>query len=91
MVKLVQIHQTRNLPKIKNMFTNKVHGSLILESFDDTIENVMMQSDDKWSQLNLETGITRFGELHTKFPISWTLIPKFEQKHDFDQFDQFVQ
>jgi len=60
------------------MFMNKVHGSLELGSFDDTIENVMMQNDYKWSQLYLETRITRFGALHTKYSISWTLIPKFE-------------
>ena len=43
MVKFVQIHQTRNLPKIKNMFMNKVHGILRLWSFGDAIENVMMK------------------------------------------------
>jgi len=42
MVKLVQIHQIRNLPKIKNRFMSKVHGNLILGSFNDTIENVVM-------------------------------------------------
>jgi len=45
MVKLFQIHQIRNLPKIKNMFMNKVKGNLKLRSFDDTIENVMMHND----------------------------------------------
>jgi len=77
MVKLVQIHQTQKLSKIKNMFMSKVHGSLILGSFDDTIENVMMWNNGKWSQFHVEYGITQFGALHTKFPISWTLIPKF--------------
>jgi len=91
MVKLVQIHQIRNLPKIKNMFMSQVHGNLILRSFDDAIENVMMQNGYKWSQLHVETRITRFGALHTKFPISRTLIPKFEQKHDFDWFNQLIQ
>jgi len=38
MIKLVQIHQIWNLPKIKNMFMSKVHGSLRLKSFDDAIE-----------------------------------------------------
>jgi len=33
MVKLVQIHQTQNSPKIKNMFMNKVQGILGLGSF----------------------------------------------------------
>jgi len=47
MVKLVQIHQIRNLPKIKNMFMSQVHGNLILRSFDDAIENVMMQNGYK--------------------------------------------
>jgi len=64
MVKLVQIHQTQNLPKMKNMFISKVHGNLKLGSFDDTIEHVMMKNDYKLSKLNLETGITRFGVLH---------------------------
>jgi len=45
MVKLVQIHQIRNLPKIKNIFMSKVHGNLRLGSFNDAIENVMMQND----------------------------------------------
>jgi len=36
-----------------------------------------MQNDYKLSQLNLETRITQFGALPTKFPISWTLIPNF--------------
>jgi len=44
MVKLVQIHQTQNLPKI-NMFMSKVHGNLRLGSFDDAIENVMIWND----------------------------------------------
>jgi len=91
MVKLVQFHQTQNLPKIKNVLMSKVHGNLGLGSYDDTIENVRMSNDYKWSKLHLETRITRFGWLHTKFPISWTLIPKFEQKRDFDQFYQLVQ
>jgi len=47
MVKLVKIHQTQNLSKIKNMFISKVHGNLRLVSFDDTIKNVMMQNDYK--------------------------------------------
>jgi len=78
MIKLVQIHQIPNLPKIKNVFMSKVHGNLGLGSFDDAIENVMMQNDYKWSQLHLETRNTRFAALHAKFPISWTLNPKFE-------------
>jgi len=45
MVKLAQIHQTRNLPKIKNMFMSKVHCNLGLESFDYAIENIMMKND----------------------------------------------
>jgi len=32
MVKLVQIHQTRNMSKMQNMFMNKVQGSLRLGS-----------------------------------------------------------
>jgi len=48
MVKLVQIHKTWNLPKMKNLFMNKMHGSLRLGSFDDTIENEMTQNDYKW-------------------------------------------
>jgi len=44
---------------------SKVHGNLRLGSFDDAIENVMMQYDCNWSQLHLETRITRFGALHT--------------------------
>jgi len=59
MVKLVQIHQTRNLPKIKNMFISQVRGNLRLGSFGDTIENVMMEIDYKRSQLHLEIGVTR--------------------------------
>jgi len=69
---------------------SKVHGNLELGSFDDVIENVMMQNDYNWFQLHLETRITQFGALHTKFPISWTLIPKFEQKRDVNWFDQLV-
>jgi len=42
MVKLVQIHQIQNLPKIKNMFMSKVHGNFRLGSFNDAIENVIM-------------------------------------------------
>ena len=49
MVKLVQIHQIWNLPKIKNMFMSQVHGNLRLGSFDDAIENKMMQNYYKWS------------------------------------------
>jgi len=45
MLKFVQIHQIRNLPKIKNMFMSKVHCNLGLGFFDDAIENVMMQND----------------------------------------------
>jgi len=45
MVKSVQFHQTQNLPKIKNMFMSQVHGNLGLGSFDDAIENLMMQND----------------------------------------------
>jgi len=91
MVKLVKIHQTQNLSKIKNMFISKVHGNLRLVSFDDTIKNVMMQNDYKWFQFHLEFGITWCGVLHAKFPISWTLIHKFRQKRDFNQFVQLVQ
>jgi len=91
MVKLVQIHQTRNLPQIKNKFMSKIHGNLRLGSFDDAIENVMMWNDYNWSKLHLENGIAQLGALHTKFPISRTLIPKFELKPDFDRFDQLVQ
>jgi len=46
-VKLIQIHQTRNLPKIKNMFMSQVHDNLRLGSFDNTIENVMIYIDYK--------------------------------------------
>jgi len=91
MVKLVQIHQIRNLPKIKNMFMSRVHGNHELRSLDDAIENVIMHNDYNWSQLHLETVITQFRELHAKFPISRILIPKFEQKCNFDRFDQLVQ
>jgi len=45
MVKLAKIHQTRNMPKINNMFMSKVHGNLELGSFEDAIKNVMMQND----------------------------------------------
>jgi len=45
MVKLVQIHQIRNLPKIKNMFMSRVHGNHELRSLDDAIENVIMHND----------------------------------------------
>jgi len=70
---------------------SQVHGNLGLGSFDDAIENLMMQNDYSWCQLHLKTKIIRFGALHTKFPISWILIPKFEQKRDFDRFDQLMQ
>jgi len=53
MVKLVQILQTRNMSKIKNMFMSKVHGNLRLGSFDDEIENLMIQNDYNLSQLHL--------------------------------------